>query len=380
MADEVHKGLEGVLVDESKISNIDGDRGILTIRGYSIHDLAQNSTFEETAFLLLNGRLPNAQEFNAFKKYLQSNRSLPPQVLKMMQSYEKSDVSIDALRTTVSLLYHYDPEKDDESPEANIRKARRLIAKFPTIVAAHQRIKQGKKPIAPKASLGHAENFLYMMGYKKPSKLEARAIDLDFLLTAEHSFNASTFSCRVTASTLADVYSAVTSALATLKGPLHGGARGGTMEQMKRIGRPGNVNEFVKETLEKHGKVMGFGHRIYKTFDPRAVEFKKMALALSAEKKNLKWYDLNDLLEERLLKEPKFIERKLYPNVDYYPPIIYMLMGFKPDLGDGMFAIGRIAGWTAHFLEQRTDNKLIRPVALYTGPAGLKYVPMNQRK
>jgi len=377
---ELIKGLEGVIAAETKISSIDGINGVLTIRGYNIHDIAANSNFEEMCYLLIFGKLPTKSELKEFNKKLKENRNLPKEVLKLMKGYAPTSAPMDALRSTVSLLSHYDQLVGDNSKEANIEKSISLIAKFPTIVAAHDRLKKGMKPVKPKKKFDHSTNFLYMLWDRTPEEIDAKAIDLDFLLTAEHGLNASTFSARVTAATLSDIYSAITSAIGTLRGPLHGGARSGVYKMLQQIGEPGSAEKFVRDALAKKEKIMGWGHRVYKTTDPRATEFKNFAKKMSEEKREMRWFEMSEEIEEVLLKEPYFVERKLFPNVDFYPSIIYLLLNIPTGLTDSIFAIGRVPGWCAHVLEQWENNRLIRPRGKYVGEQNLKYIPIKKRK
>ena len=379
MDEKLAKGLEGVVVAESTIGFIDGITGRLLYRGYNIHDLALHSNFEEICFLLLFEKLPNKKELDAFKKQLISKRKLPLQLIKMLKVFSNAP-PMDALRSCVSLLSHFDAKANDNSREANMKKAIDLIAKFPTIVAFHHRLRKKQKLIQPNSKLSHAANFLFMLSGKLPDKWDEKAMDLDFVLTAEHGFNASTFAVRVTASTLSDIYSGVVSGIGTLKGPLHGGARSGTMRMLRKIGSVENVDAYLKQAFERKEKIMGWGHRVYKVMDPRAIEFKKFAREFSEAKRDTAWIEMLERIEQVLRQEQYFIERNLFPNVDFYPAVTYNLMKIPDDLSDSIFAIARISGWSAHFIEQQHDNRLIRPREDYEGKDHLLYIPIGERK
>ena len=378
--EKFEKGLEGVIAAQSSICYIDGVKGDLLYRGYSIHDLAKYSTFEETSYLLLFGKLPNRKELKDFTKRLKDNRELPKIVIKRMKTFHHNLSPMAVLRTVTSALSFNDEKADDNSEEENIRKAISLIAKFPTIVATYENLRNERKIVKPKRKLNHAANFLYMLTGKVPDEISSDAMDLDFLLTAEHELNASTFAAMVTASTLADMYSAVTTAVGTLKGVLHGGARRGVMEMLLRIESPEKVDSYLEDALIRKEKIMGFGHRVYKAMDPRAIEFKNFCRKFVEKKDGRKWLEITERIESILLKNPVFIEKKLFPNVDFYPPVIYLTLGIPKDLADSIFAIGRTSGWCAHIIEQLKDNRIIRPLAEYVGPKNLKYMKIGSRK
>jgi citrate synthase len=372
---DIKKGLEGVVVAESGVCFIDGEKGVLLYRGYNIADLAPNCSYEEISFLLVNGRLPNKKELQEYKRTMALQRQLPKRVIRLMQDYCGGTTGMEALRTTVSALACHDPDVLKVSLEDHRRNGIDLVAKFPTMVAAYERIRSGKKPVRPDPKLDHAANFLYMLTRKKPDKVSARAMDTDFILHAEHGFNASTFAARVTISTLSDIHSAITSGVGTLKGPLHGGAAEEAWMLLNDIGKPENAENYVKAALARKEKIMGFGHRVYKVYDPRAKILKKMAFELSKQKKDMSWYNTAVKVEETMIRE-----KNINPNVDFYSSVVYRELGIPLDLDSPIFAIGRISGWVAHALEQYADNKLIRPREQYTGSMGEKFVPLDKRK
>jgi len=368
--EELKRGLEGVLAAESSICFIDGEKGKLLYRGYDINDLATKSNYEEVSYLLVFGRLPTRQELKEFKKRLASERQLPKGLMKAMKLFAGVASPMDSLRTSISLLPSFDNYKKSDL-DAGIS----MIAKFPTIVAAAHRLKSGMKPIKPKSSLGHSANFLYMLSGEKPDEVSAKVMDVDFILHAEHGFNASTFAARVT---MSDMYSAIVSAIGTLKGPLHGGAAGKVFEMLKRVGSPDRVEAYVKEALARKEKIMGFGHRVYKTIDPRAIHIEKAAGELAKKTGNSKYFEMTQKFEEIVV--PLLKEKRIYPNVDFFSSTVYDGLKIPEELFDSLFAIGRVPGWVAHSLEQAADNKLIRPREKYTGGMDLPYVPIGKRK
>lgn len=369
----IKKGLEGVVIGESSISYIDGIRGKLIYRGYDISGLAKSS-YEEVSYLLLYGRLPDKRELKKYSDKLKARRHLPKRVVKMMHTFCGSMTPMEALRTVVSALSCHDPDSRKDSPEHLLSTGIGLIAKFPTIVAYYHRIENGQRPIEPHPALGHAANFLYMLTGEKPDEISEKAFDTDLILHADHEMNASTFSARVTISTLSDMHSAITSAVGTLKGPLHGGAAQEVYTMLRQIGSEKNVEKYVRNALARHERIMGFGHRVYKTYDPRARILKAMCRRLSEKKKIMKWYNMSAKIEDVMLKS-----KKLYPNVDFYSASVYHLLGINLDLDSPIFAVSRISGWVAHVLEQYADNRLIRPTSIYTGPRGLKFTPLEKR-
>ena len=368
-------GLEDVVAGESGICYIDGNKGILAYRGYNIHELATNSTFEETCHLLWFGRLPKRDELDDTTRKLTSSRAIPPQVLDAMKHFPKTALPMEVLRTATSMLSMYDPEAEDMSPEANLRKAIRLTAQTGTLVTAFDRIRKGKEPLAPRADLGHAANFAYMLNGSEPNQTMVQALDIALILHADHELNASTFAGRVTAATLSDICSAATSAMGALKGPLHGGANEAVMRMLIEIGDVSKVDAYVQKVFSQKKKLPGFGHRVYHTEDPRATHLRRMSKEICARTGQSKWYEMSIRIEE-LVKS----EKKLNPNVDFYSASTYYVIGMPIDLFTPFFAVSRMSGWTAHFLEQYSNNRLIRPRAEYIGPApDLKWVPVSQR-
>lgn len=368
-------GLEDVIAGESGICYIDGNKGILAYRGYNIHELALNSTFEETCHLLWFGHLPKRAELDDTKKKLASSRAIPVQLLNVMKGFPRTALPMEVLRTSVSMLSIYDSESEDMSTEANQRKAIRLTAQVPTIVTAWDRIRNGKDPVAPRPELSHAANFAYMLNGEEPNETIVRALDIALILHADHEWNASTFAGRVTAATLSDIYSAATSAIGALKGPLHGGANEAVMRMLMKIGDISHVDAYVHDLLEKKVKISGFGHRVYHTEDPRATHLRRMSKEAGERAGQPKWYEMSARIEQ-IIKA----EKKLNANVDFYSASTYHVIGMPIDLFTPFFALSRMSGWTAHILEQYANNRLIRPRAEYSGPApDLKWVPVDQR-
>ncbi|HYR41997.1 MAG TPA: citrate synthase [Terriglobia bacterium] len=368
-------GLEDVIAGESGICYIDGEKGVLAYRGYNIHELAKNSTFEETCHLLWFGRLPKQAELDDTTKKLASNRAVPQQVLDFMKTLPKKALPMEVLRTAVSMLSMFDPEAEDMSADANLRKAMRLTAQTATLVTAFDRIRSGKEPVSPRADLSHAANFSYMLNGTLPHDTMTKALDLALILHADHELNASTFAGRVTAATLSDIYSAVTSAMGALKGPLHGGANEAVMRMLKQIGDPSRVDAYVHDMFAQKKKIPGFGHRVYHTEDPRATHLRRMSKEAGERAGQPQWYQMSERIEA-LVKS----EKGLNPNVDFYSATTYQVIGMPIDLFTPFFAVSRMSGWTAHILEQYSNNRLIRPRAEYIGPSpDLKWVPVNQR-
>ena len=372
-------GLRDVVAAPSSICYIDGEKGILIYSGYNIHELAENSTFEEVTFLLWNGRLPSRAELDELNAQLVANRALPSEIISMIKAFPKGAVPMDSLRTAVSALAFYDPDTGDSSPEARKRKAVRLTAQTATIVAAIDRIRKGLEPLDPKRELSHAANFLYLLNGKEPSDTETKAFDIALILHADHEFNASTFAARVTAGTLADVYAAITSAIGALSGPLHGGANEQVMRMLLEIGSPDNVDAFVAKKFEKGEKIMGIGHAVYHTEDPRATHLRRMSEATGKRQGDTKWFDMSKRIEDLAVAEMDKKGKKIRANVDFYSASTYYMLGIPVDLYTPIFAVSRISGWTAHVLEQLGNNKLIRPRSEYLGEMDLKYVPIDQR-
>ncbi len=368
-------GLEDVIAGESGICYIDGAKGILAYRGYNIHELATNSTFEETCHLLWFGRLPNQAELEDTSKKLTVSRPIPSEVIQAMRVMPRTALPMEVLRTAVSMLSMHDKEAEDMSAEANLRKAIRLTAQAATIVTAFHRIRGGQEPVAPRADLSHAANFAYMLNGTEPNETMIRALDIALILHADHELNASTFAGRVTAATLSDIYSAVTSAIGALKGPLHGGANEAVMRMLQKIGDPSKVEAFVHDIFAQKKKISGFGHRVYHTEDPRATHLRRMSKELCERAGQPKWYEMSIKIEE-IVKS----EKKLNANVDFYSASTYHVIGMPIDLFTPFFAVSRMSGWTAHILEQYSNNRLIRPRAEYIGPApDLKWVSISQR-
>ncbi len=356
-------GLEGVEAGTTSICSV--EQGQLLYRGYEIHDLAEHATFEEVAHLLLVGHKPSAAELAAFKRELVPLRSVPEWVLDIVRRVAPKSHPMDALRTGVSLLSHTDPDVADNSPQANLRKATRLLAAIPTIIGAGQRAIDGKPTIAPDPSLGHAANLLYVMTGERPSDLIARAMDVSLILYAEHEFNASTFTCRTIAGTLSDMHSAVCGGIGALKGPLHGGANEAAMEMLKEVGTLENVRPFMNNAFTTKRKIMGFGHRVYKNGDHRAPILREWGLKLTKERPQFrKWFNIGDAVQKIMLEE-----KKIHPNVDFPCGLTYFTMGIPVPQYTPIFVASRITGWCAHIMEQHADNRLIRPLSVYTGPA-----------
>lgn len=368
------KGLEGVVAADTRLSDVRGEEGVLVYAGYDINELAGHVSFEEVVHLLHKGHLPNRAELDALKKTLAASRTLPEGVMRILHELPSSTPPMHALRTGVSALGCFDPEAEDDSMEAQHRKALRLIAQVPVITAAFHRMRSGKPVVAPDSSLGEAANFLHMIDDEKPSKEKEQTLDLCYVLHADHGMNASTFSARVTIATLSDMYSAITTAIGTLKGPLHGGANEGVIKMLQEIGSPAGVDAYVDNALAHKQKIMGIGHRVYKTLDPRAPHLRAMAQKLSQKIGEPKWIEMSDRIA-RLMYEKKHLNA----NVDFYSATVYYSLGIPTDLFTPIFAIARTAGWTAHILEQLSENRLIRPQSNYIGPVGLKLKPLDQR-
>jgi citrate synthase len=370
-------GLEDVVATSSAICYLDGERGVLAYCGYDIHDLAQSATFEEVCYLLWHRRLPTRAELGDLQSQLAAARALPEPIVRLMRSLPPVD-GMDALRTLTSALAHYDAETADASPQAQYRKAVRLTAQTGSIVATWGRLKAGGGPIAPDPALGHAANFLYMLTGDRPSPTATRAFDIALTLHADHELNASTFVGRVAAATLTDIYSAVVGAIGALKGPLHGGANADVMRMLLELGESASgdrIDDFVRGKFARKEKIPGFGHRVYKTEDPRATHLRQMSKELGKKAGSTAWFDMSQRIEA-LVKG----EKKLNANVDFYSASTYYTLGIPIDLYTPIFAVSRISGWTAHILEQYANNRLIRPRADYTGPEyPQRFVPLEQR-
>jgi len=365
-AEKSKAGLEDIVATSSAICYLDGDRGVLAYCGYDIHDLAQSATFEEVCFLLWHRRLPTRADLGDLQSQLAASRQLKEPIIRLMRSLPPVN-GMDALRTVTSALAHYESDVEETSPAAQYRKAVRLTAQIGSIVATWGRLQAGGGPIAPDPAMGHAANFLYMLTGERPNSTAIRAFDIALTLHADHELNASTFAARVAAATLTDIYSAMVAAVGTLKGPLHGGANAEVMKMLLELGQTASgdrVDEFVRGKLARKEKIPGFGHRVYKTEDPRATHLRQMSRELGKRGGNTAWFDMSQRIEA-LVKG----EKKLNPNVDFYSASTYYALGIPIDLYTPIFAVSRISGWTAHVLEQYANNRLIRPRADYTGPS-----------
>jgi citrate synthase len=372
---QIHRGLNGVHFDRSRVCDIDGKAGELRYRGYSIHDLAQHSTFEETCCLLLNGELPSRAALDSFSSELVAARFLPPAVLQVIE-HLKSAHPMDVLRTAVSALSAFDPDVADNAPAATLRKGIRLTSQVPMIVTAHEHIRNGRKPVAPDPALGHAANFLYMLKGTRPSADTARLMDVDMILHAEHGSNASAFTARVVAGTEANLHAAMTAAIAALSGPAHGGAAENVMKMAQEIGDPAKAADYVKAKRANREAIMGFGHRVYKAEDPRARHMRAGVEKLSVEMGEPKWYQILAALVDAM---KPYARHGVNVNVDFYAGVVYYLNGIPSDLFVPIFAIGRVPGWTVQVMEQMESNILIRPLTVYAGPEPRGYVPIESR-
>jgi citrate synthase len=374
------KGLEGVIVGQSKLSDINGEVGELIYAGYDIDDLARNTTFEEVCYLLWNGELPTRGQLDGLKAQLAANWELSDEVLAVLRTLPKDADPMAVLRTAVSALGTFDPRADDIATAEVRRKAVHLTAVTPTLVAAYDRLRNGKEPLQPKEGKSIASNFLYMLNGEEPNDTRCRTMDVALVLHAEHAMNASTFAARVTAGTLSDVYSAITSAIGTLKGPSHGGANVEVMNMLREIDESGqDAAAWVHGALESGKKVMGFGHRVYRATDPRATVLRELADKIMAEAGETRWLDLSDRIRAAMAAEMEKRGKKIYPNVDFFSASVYTTLGIPMDLFTAVFAIARTPGWTAHLLEQYADNRLIRPGSEYIGPRGKTVTPIDQR-
>lgn len=368
------KGLEGVVASETSLSFIDGEEGILIYRGYNIHDLAPNASFLESVFLLWNDRLPTGDELEAFEAELSQLRALDPRTLDILRLLPTDTTPMAALRTAASVEGTVDPDAEDNSPEANLRKAKRLVASFPTMIAAFHRLRSGAEPVDPDPSMSLAADFIRMANGEPGTEEAAAALDRTLLLYLDHGFNASTFTCRVIAATLGDMHSAVTGGVGALKGSLHGGANAKAMEMLLEIGSFENAAPFLEKAFAEKRKIMGFGHRVYRTEDPRATHLREMSAQLTKQAGLEEYYKISRYLEDEIVGQ-----KGINPNVDFYCATVYYALGLPIDLYTPIFAMGRIGGWSAHVMEQHADNRLIRPRARYVGGMDLPWVPMDQR-
>ncbi len=374
------KGLQNIVVGQTRLSLVNGTEGKLIYAGYKIEDLAEFATFEEVIYLLWHGRLPTRSQLEELRKSLFNEMSLSPEILAVMQKLPRQATPMAVVRTVVSALALWDAAADNNSPEENRRKALLLTAKTPTIVASWERIRSGKEPLSPRADLNLAGNFLYMLKGAEPQKQEVAVIDAYLVLLSEHGMNASTFSARVTTSTLSDIYSAITTAIGTLKGAAHGGANEEAMRMFFEIGSVDNVEKWFNDNVKTGQKrVMGMGHRVYKALDPRAAVLRNKAQVMAETTNNLKWFNLAAKLEQTARADDEFIKKNLYANVDYYSAIALYTVGIPMDQFTPLFVIARVPGWCAHVIEQWADNRLIRPDVDYVGPLDLKWVPIEQR-
>ncbi len=375
---EIARGLEGINVTATKLCRIDGQRGELVYGGYDIYELAEKSTFEEVCFLLWNLRLPNQVELEKLQAQLRAERQLSDLNGRILKEIVGQIRPMRALEIAVIIAGALDAQSSDLTGDQLRKTAARLAARMPTALAAYHRRRQGLEPIAPRDDLGHSANFLYMLNGEEPEELAARVFDVAMILHAEHEMNASTFAAIVTASTLSDMYSAIASAIGTLKGPLHGGANEAVYKILEEIGAPENIPAHVDAMLERGERMMGIGHRVYKTTDPRAIILERLGAQVAQRSPDRKYFDMSLELRDYLAK--KLEGRPLYPNVDFFSASVYKMLGIPSDLYTPIFAMSRIAGWTAHLLEQYADNRLVRPNALYEGAANQKYVAIGERR
>jgi citrate synthase len=380
MAQAPAKGLEGIVVADTITSSVNGEEGKLIYVGYSIEDIAQNALFEEVAFLLWNERLPNRQELEETRQTIAREAQLPDGIIQMMKTFPKDADPMAVLESVVAALAFYDADSEDMSDDAACRKAHRLTGQITTVCAAWYRMRKGQEPIAPRPDLNLSQNFIYMLNGEEPDDTASQAINTYLVLLAEHGMNASTFASRVVTATHSDMHSAIVGAIATLKGPSHGGANAAAMKMFLEIGEPGNVDKwFHDEVKGNNRRIMGIGHRVYKAVDPRATILKQHAQALAETSGNTKWFEIADRLEKLALADRHFMMRRLYPNVDYYSAIVLYTLKLDVDMFTPLFAMARITGWSAHIMEQMEDNRLIRPRGNYVGPRGLTWVPMDER-
>ena len=374
MSDDIKKGLLGIIVDETEISKVMPEINSLTYRGYAAQDLCARCEFEEVAYLILNKELPNKKQLKEFKKELSKEIALSKNLINKKKKIPKNSHPMDVARTAVSVMGLEDKETKDNSPKANLRKAIRIFAKTPTALAAFYRLRKGKKIIAPKKKFNFSENFFHMCFGKVPNKEIVKAFDVSLILYAEHSFNVSTFTARTITSSLSDIHGAITGAIASLKGPLHGGANEEVMHMMKKIKKPENALKWVTRALRNKDVIMGFGHRVYKSGDSRVPTMREYFKRVALIKKDKTFEKIYDIVEKVMIKE-----KNIYPNVDYPTGPTYHLMGFDTDFFTPIFVISRITGWSAHIMEQHAANKLIRPLASYKGSKHRKVIQLNQR-
>jgi citrate synthase len=368
------KGLREVIAADTRISDIDGERGRLWYVGYEIGDLAEHITFEEAVYLLHHLDLPSEEQLASLNEFLVREREPSPFLARLMPTLAQQASPMSMLRTSISAASTYDPDGWDESPEAQHRKAMRLVAKTPTLIASYHRLRTGQDVLPANPKLSHAGNFLWMLLGEEPDPEDARALDTTFVLYADHTMNASTFTARIIASTLADMFSAITGAIAALKGPLHGGANEEAMKMLEEIGSPDRAEAYVRDRLDRHEKIMGFGHAVYRTMDPRATVLKRLSREVGERAGDLRWYEISEAIQETVHDQ-----KGLYPNVDFYAASVYHVLGIPTDLMTPIFALARMAGWTAHVREQYADNRVIRPGSVYVGPVDRTWVPIERR-
>jgi len=374
MSDDIKKGLLGIVVDETTISQVMPDINSLTYRGYAVQELCEKCNFEEVAYLILNKELPNKNKLKKFKKELDENRNISINLREIVKHMPKKAHPMDVARTVVSVMGLEDKETSDNSPASNMRKAIRIFSKTPTAIAAFFRTRKGKKVIGPKKGLGFSENFFHMCFGKIPSKEIIKAFDVSLILYAEHSFNVSTFTARTITSSLSDIHSAITGAIGSLKGPLHGGANEEVMHMMNKIKKPENAFKWINKALDNKDVVMGFGHRVYKKGDSRVPTMEKYFKKVSQLKNDKKFHKIHDIVKNVMIKR-----KDIHPNVDYPTGPTYHLMGFDTDFFTPIFVLSRITGWSAHVMEQHAANKLIRPLSKYSGEKHRKVILLNQR-
>jgi citrate synthase len=369
------KGLREVIAADTKLSDIDGEKGTLSYVGYDIQDLAEHSTYEEVVYLLHHLQLPAAPELESVAAVLAGERDLHPFQVQLMRTLAEQTSPMSMLRTSVSAASAFDPDGWDESPDAQARKALRLIAKTASLIATYHRLRTGMEMVTPNPALPHAADFLWMLHGTEPDPEDARVLDTTFILYADHTMNASTFTARIVASTLADMFSAITAAIGTLKGPLHGGANEEAMKSFEEVGKPENAEAYVRDRLERHEKIFGFGHAVYKSYDPRATILKRLSKDACERAGNPQLHEIAEAIEVAV-----FEQKHLYPNVDFYAAAVFHVLGVPTDLMTPVFAAARMAGWTAHVREQYADNRVIRPGSRYIGPKQQTWVPVEERE
>ncbi len=374
------KGLEGVVAAQTALSHVYGEEGRLVYAGYEIEDLAENASFEEVCHLLWFGSLPNSKQLEDLRRNIAESAAVDPRIIEICRMAGPADHPMATLRTAVSALSFFDDDAEDNSEPANLRKAVRMTGQAVTITAAIERVRRGQEPVTPRPDLRLADNFLYMLRGEPADELEARIVDVALTLHAEHGMNASTFAARVAAGTLADMHSAITAAVGALKGPLHGGANEQVMTMLEQIGAPAHAEQWVRDALARGERIMGFGHRVYRTTDPRAPILKRLAEELNARAGgHSQWLEIAEIIQRVVREEMDRRGKKIYPNVDFFSASVYYTLGIPKDLFTNIFACARMAGWTAHIMEQHKDNRLIRPQSEYTGPHGKRVQPIAQR-